>query len=250
MVRLKPVSVGSLKKRIPKARKLKKRIKAGIAAGTLSAGILLPGLFGSPAELLNSNQEVIHNRPAVVQMADMDVEAEEEREKEAHEELQPENGIAARLKAWILRLPVAVRALVGVPLWVIGWLLTGLLDPVLHQVGGFILPFLIKLAVLFVVLFLVVFLTAKALHPDMPAKKILKKIFRKKNILYLVTGTVVLSILDTVFLFVLEDYEIWRRLIILIAGLIILFLLLRPFIAKAIKKRHLDADNKKLKLPI
>lgn len=231
------INMKDLKARTPSGRKLKRRIKGGLAAGAVSAGLLLSGLFGSPEELLNSKEDHITNPAAAMEMVDIEELEQEESEEENKEKTRAKRGISARIRDWILRLPIAVRALVGVPLWAIGWLLTGLLNPVWQQIGGFLLPVLIKIAILLVVLFLIIFLTVKALHPDLPARKILKKILRKKNILFLVIGAVVLGVLDSVLLLTLEDYEIWRRLIIFLVGLALLFLILRPFIMKAIKKK-------------
>lgn len=178
-------------------------VKAAVAVVT-SASVLVGGLFSSPAAL-TEEQEL---NPAVVYSddadpgSDNDAGTEEELEEEsAEEEARP--GARARLRQKILQLPLAVRLLVILPLWCVGWLiLTGaglLWSAVLSPLGAKVLSWLLLIAAL-VAAFL---LAGKTIFPDLP----LKKILNKRNLLSLVLGALLLGALDCVLPFFWSDYS-------------------------------------------
>ncbi|MCI2057456.1 MAG: hypothetical protein LKJ86_10020 [Oscillibacter sp.] len=178
-------------------KKAKKRAAAAAVTAVASASVLVGGLFPSPADLLNDGDA--STQTAVTQSVEDDAGTEE-----VDEETQRRRGsVRARLRQWIRQLPVGVRAVVGVPLWCIGWvMLTGLstlwsavLSPVAGTLAGW--------ACLAAVLVGVFALTAKAMFPDLPMKKIL----RKRNVLGIVAGVALLGIADTLLPYVWDGYE-------------------------------------------
>ena len=108
----------------------KKAAAAAAVTVAAAAGMVTGAVFDSPADLMQEPAAIVS-----VQADDDDCAvAQEERQK----------GPAARIREWVLRLPAAVRMLVGVPLWALGWvLLTGLstlwagaVTPLLSKVLG------------------------------------------------------------------------------------------------------------------
>ena len=97
---------------------MNKRKKAAVAAVTTAAaaGMVTGALFDTPAELMNAPEP-----DAVVEVLSDDGDgagAEETRRSTP----------ASRLRNWVWSLPAAVRLLVGVPLWALGWVLLSALS--------------------------------------------------------------------------------------------------------------------------
>ena len=185
-------------------RERKKRAAAAAVAVVTSAGMVVGGIFQSPADLLDEQKPL-----AQVVLADDEdltgggddgddgaaggVTAEEEEERA---------GLRASLRQRLRRLPYAVRLLVLLPLWALGWALlsgasalwTALLSPIL----GKALAWLLLLGALLGAFVL----AGKAVFPDLPVKKILNK----RSLLGLVIGSVALGTADIVAPFFWADY--------------------------------------------
>lgn len=171
----------------------KKTAAAAALAAAAAAGMVTGALFDSPADLLAEPGAVVE-----IQADDDDAGAldDEERQKTP----------AQRLRQWVLGLPSAVRMLVGVPLWCLGWvLLTGLstlwrgASPLLAHVAGWLC-----LAAILLVVFA---LTVKAAFPEIPFRKIL----RLRNVLFLLLTTLVLAAADLALPTVWEGYDVISR---------------------------------------
>ncbi|MBQ3275605.1 MAG: hypothetical protein IJH47_00925 [Oscillospiraceae bacterium] len=180
-----------------KKRKKKHRQAAATAvAAVTSAGVVMGGMFASPDDLLNGNDDgggsVTVTDTYTPDAADGDDIDEIEAGEEDDESRR--RGVRARARQWIWRLPYGVRAVIGVPLWAVGWLIitgaTALWSGVLSPVFGTILGWIVTAAVLLGAFAL----TGKALFPDLP----LKKIVNKRNFLALLIGTAVLAVADNV----------------------------------------------------
>ena len=90
----------------------KKAAAAAAVAVAAAAGMVTGTVFDNPTDLMQEPAAVVS-----AQGEDDDCTAPEERQK----------GPSARIREWVLSLPAAVRMLVGVPLWCLGWVLrTGL----------------------------------------------------------------------------------------------------------------------------
>ena len=119
----------------------KKTAAAAALAAAAAAGMVTGALFDSPADLLAEPDAVVET-----QADDDDAGAPDEEERQRTP--------VQRLRQWVLSLPAAVRMLVGVPLWCLGWvLLTGLstlwmgASPLLAHVAGWLCLAVILLAV-------------------------------------------------------------------------------------------------------
>ena len=183
----------------------KKKAAVGVVAAAASASVLVGGAFDSPADLLSPDGDENDNSPTPVvhtlsaQTADL-VDDGGSDSSDNEEEDRRQRFPAVR--RWILGLPIGVRALIGVPLWAIGWAITAglslLWQAALAPIGGKILSWVLA-AVAAVLVFA---LTAKALFPNVPWKKIL----RPRNILLVVIGMAVLGTTDTLLSIFWKDY--------------------------------------------
>lgn len=157
----------------------KKRAAAAVVTLAASAGIVVNGLFDTPGDLLQKENDT--SRAAVTQVVGPDRADPEEISGQAE---------GHALRRALLRLPLAVRALVGVPLWVLGWGLLTLLSalwPLCSPVIGAVLRWLAPAGVL-----LAVFAAAaKILFPDLPLRRILSK----RSVLGILAGACGLGLL-------------------------------------------------------
>lgn len=191
----------------------KKKTAVGMVAAAASAGVLVGGAFDSPADLLSpDNGNDSSPTPIVETLTFQDDGGEDGNGGEERRQRFP------ALRRWIQSLPVAVRTLVGVPLWCIGWGLTealGLLwRAAMTPLGGKLLAWLLAAAAAV----LVYALTAKALFPHAPWKKLL----RPRNILIVLGGMAVLGAADTLLGVFWRDYPPIGRVLRLIGGALML----------------------------
>ena len=210
----------------PKAKReqKKKKKKAGRkAAGaavafTAAVGVLFSSLFGTPNDMLADPS--VTEPPAIVMDISSDDEAEEE--QETQEENTEKPGFFARIRAYILRLPLFVRVAIGLPLWALGWLVTqafaALWKLFLAPVAGHILTFLLTALVLLAVMTLLV----KTVFPDLPLKEILSR----PNILIVLIACAVFCVFNIVMGQQDDSFARWEPLIRFGEGAFILLLIL------------------------
>lgn len=194
-----------------------KKKAAVMAAVTTAAaaGMVTGALFETPADLLGAPEP-----GAVVECtADDDGDAVEETRRTTP---------ASRLRNWILGLPMAVRALVGVPLWTLGWVLLNALAvfwsgaaPVLGRVVSWLCLSLVLLAVFAA--------TVKAAIPHLP----LKTILRPRNIVFILVVGLVLGVADMALPSVWRSYDAASQLVWRVGATCLL-----AFVCCAAMKRH------------
>ena len=179
---------------------MNKRKKAAVAAVTTAAaaGMVTGALFDTPEELMNAPEP-----DAVVEFLsdDGDGTGAEETRRSAP---------VSRVKNWIWSLPAAVRLLVGVPLWALGWVLLSALSllwggaaPVVERLLSWLCLSLALLAVFAV--------SVKAALPDLP----LKEILRPRNVVFILGTALLLGLADLVLPTVWQGYDartqlVWR----------------------------------------
>ena len=177
---------------------MKKREKAAAAAVTVAAAasMVTGTLFDTPADLLAEPDSVVET----VQTLD-DEEAGTPMEKK-------QKNLAARLREWVLRLPAAVRMLVGVPMWCAGWVLLHALSVFGGSVG---LGRIVGWLCLALVLLVTFTLSVKAAFPKVPFKEIL----RKRNLVPILVTALLLAVADLALPSVWQGYDaihqiVWR----------------------------------------
>ena len=189
-----------------KAKERKRRAAAAGVAVVASASLVVGGLFNSPSALLE-DQDLL---PAVVyndnDSDDLDSSGDDgvsdEDEGSGVDEEEAVSGVRAGLRQRILQLPYAVRLLVILPLWALGFGIlsaaTALWSAVLSPVLAKALGWLCLLGAL-VGAFL---LAGKSIFPDLPIRKILNK----RSLIGLILGAVLLGTADLVAPLVWVDY--------------------------------------------
>ncbi len=173
----------------------KKKLIAAGAAVAATASLAVGGLFSSPADLLSQQAPT----PVVLELTSDDAGEE----PSGTEEEKQRGGVRTACRNWVQSLPLGVRALVGVPLWTVGWLLlsalsllwTGLLSPVAGGIAGWLCLAALLLGVLT--------LTAKAMFPHMP----LKKILNRRSVAGVLIGTALLAAADRLLPLVWDEYS-------------------------------------------
>jgi len=179
---------------------MSKRKKAAAAAVTVAAvaGMVTASVIDTPAELLADTGLLSEAQQEEVEDA---ASASEEKQR----------SVSARIRAWLLGLPAAVRMLVGLPLWCLGWMLltalstfwAGAMTPLAARLLGWVC-----LAVIILVTFA---LSVKAAFPNVPFRRIL----RLRNVLFLLGMTALLAIADLALPSVWQGYDaisqlVWR----------------------------------------
>ena len=175
----------------------KKRKAAFIVATTVAAaGVVTGTLFDTPADLMGAPEP-----DAIVESV-----SDDDGEGAVEERKTP----SSRLRAWMLSLPEAVRMLVCVPLWVIGWVLLSA-GSVLWGAAAPMLNRLVSWLCLSLVLLAVFAAGVKAALPDVS----LKTILRPRNILLVLLATLLLGLADLALPTVWKSYDaatqlVWR----------------------------------------
>lgn len=201
-----------------KKKNWKKKTAVGMVAAATSASVLVGGAFDSPADLLAPDGDGDDDSPTPIvetltaQMPDAADDGGDGDDGEGDEEERRARFPAAR--RWIQSLPLGVRALVGVPLWCLGWALTsalGLLaQAAVTPLGGKILAWVLAAGAAL----LVFALAAKALFPNTP----LKKLLRPRNLLLVAGGMALLGAADTLLTVFWKDYPPIGQAVRLLGG--------------------------------
>ena len=148
---------------------------------------------------------------------------------------EKKKGLRARLRERLLALPLPVRALTALPLWLLGWALnttaSALWSGLLSPIGGAVLGCAGTAAVTAAA----AGLTAKAVFPDMP----MKRFFSKKTLLRLVVGCLVFGIATALLELFVPEFEALRRLIGATALLIVLLWVTLP----ALRRERLHRER-------
>lgn len=174
----------------------KKKAAASAVAAVTAAGVLVGGAFSSPADIMDDGPDML------VQTVDMESQTDSaDSGGEGGED--DEKGVYASVRRLVRQSPAPVRALVAVPLWLLGsfviWLAGGfwsaLLSPVFSAVLGWAAVGLMAL-VIYV-------LAVKTVAPDMP----LKKILNKGSVLGIVLLSMAFGLLDSVLPLFWEAYD-------------------------------------------
>ncbi len=219
-----------------------RRAAATAVAAVTAGGVVMGGLFSSPDELMNGPD----GDDAPVPVIDTAVpdggaaggdDLDDEDTGDGEDEDRRRGGLRSRARQWIWQLPASVRALVGVPLWALGWLiLTGasaLWGGVLSPVFGTVLGWALTAAVLLGAFAL----TAKAMFPDLP----LKKILNRRNFLGLLFGTAILALAEAVVPLFWDGYGKIAQLVRALGSAGILALMTALFARRENRRRQKEA---------
>lgn len=193
-----------------------KKTTAAAVSVIAAAGVLVNSMFASPAELTKRDETVPPPPAAVVDYILPDTDPDDDGDDSAvdtDEEKKGRLSFSARMRRRIMAMPQGVRAVIGVPLWGIGWVITGLLSMIWTGVISPALGTVLTWAAAALLVLAAAVTAIKAVFPDMPIKKILNK----RNILTVLIGMTLLGAADTVITLVLPDKR-YIPLIVKLAG--------------------------------
>ena len=211
---------------------MNKKIAAGVAA-TVAAASIATNLLVEPEELVHSAEYLARTQAvAVAPDVDTDITVEEEAEKTR----------ADVVRAWIIRLPVAVKTLLFLPLWALGAIPVTLgtavftaMAPIWVQVCG---------ALLQIALLIGAFgLGYKLVFP----KKKVRELFKKKNFKWLLLGSCMVTMANFVLTTAWTGWPILRAAIMAVVGFGALYLLWHR-IAKKVKPDEPNVVTTRLRL--
>lgn len=195
----------------------KKKAAVGVVAAAASASVLVGGAFDSPADLMSPNDDDGDSPAPVVETLDMHT-APASDDGGSSDDSETRRHRFPAVRRWIQSLPMAVRALVCLPLWCAAWGITEaaslLWQAAMTPLGSKILSWVLAACAMI----LVYALTAKALFPNAPWKKILQP----RNLLILLGGMAILGAADTVLSVFWKDYPPIGRLLRLLGGALML----------------------------
>lgn len=211
-------------------------VRSGIAL-TAAASVLIGGLFHSPADLLNDPAEPFDRNvaPAAIELVLEEEEEDPEPDTDGgagsdpeEEEKAEKRSIKDALREMILRVPVGIRGVVFLPLWVIGWLVingvTALWGAVLSPVMSTALGWVCIAGVILLCLVGVV----KTAFPNLPVKKILNR----KTIIGVLAGVVVCAAADLFLPMVWSGYESLQSILRFAGATAVLCVVSIPFFTK------------------
>ena len=198
--------------------KIRRKITISIIAGLASISVLLGGIFDSSKDLLK--EEPRDDRQVIENIS--------ERSMDELQQATQKESIRNHLRGLVYKVPVKIRVVLFVPFWAFGTVLLwaaelaygALIAPIAHLVLGFALQTLL--------LFGVIGLCIKILFPDIPWSKI----FSKKLFLSVLCGSIFMSACDMIVPHFWQDWILYRRISKIVLGLIVCFIILRPFIKK------------------
>lgn len=185
-----------------KKKGLKRKAKIAAATTMVSASILLGAAMEDPYDLINSNDDDSH-----------------------HIVIEDKQNISV-VEAMVHRIPLIIRVLLLIPMWIAGNLLLKVLDPV----KSFFLQWLFT----FLVMTICFVIAVKLLFPNMK----LSEILTRKNLIILTVSSLGITIINTYLTITNSDYRKYTLLIRFVIGLMTLTFMLRPFI---ILKRKIDS---------
>ena len=176
-----------------------KKVKAAKAAAvTIAAtGVVTGALFDSPTDLV----------PELGQDATVE-EVLEDDDGGVTDEKQKRWGPVDRVREWVLSLPEAVRMLVGLPLWAVGWvLMTG----VSALLGTAATPVerVVSWICLSAILLTVFTFSVKTAFPEVPVKELL----RGRNVVFISSMALILGLADLALPTVWTNYDFRTQLV-------------------------------------
>ncbi len=187
---------------------MNKKVAAGVAAVILAASVGTNRTFEA-AELIHSADYLArHTEHAPIRLAGEDALAQ----LEDYERIT----LPDAARAWFIRLPVAVKSALLLPLWALGAIPAALLTA-LGPVWSAILGLLLQIAVL-LGLFCGVY---KLLFPD---RKV-RELFRKKNLKWLLLGAVTVTAANVLLTQLWTGWPVLRAVLLAGVGALVLALL-------------------------
>lgn len=182
----------------------KKGRKAAMALAALvaSASVSIAGFFSEPAALLERDIKIPSAQVDVI-VDDDDDEGDENDEQEKDE------GFAEKARAFILRIPFAVRSTVGLAMWGIGWVIIRIVSLLWIGVLSPLLGFILRTILTFLILAAVIGGIIKLLFPWLRWRDI----FSRRNLMLLLAVSLLLNLCDLILPVFWDGYARAKKLV-------------------------------------
>ena len=233
-INTKEENVNEQEKTSSTGKSIKKKALGAAAAITTGTAVLVNGVFGNPEEMLNLQNEA--NKPAIVHYVEEEAEPEDEDlEEEEEEEEEGPLSLRERFRRWVWSWPVALRVLIGLPLWAGGWGICQLAQLLWSSLLGPVFKVICSILTLGAVLAGVMGLVGRALFPELP----LREVFKKSRLIGLGISAAALEIFLHFLPLISRDLEPYSGLIRFLGGALILAgLLFSMWVTKERRKRY------------
>lgn len=224
----------------------RKKRAASVLALLAAAGVTVNALFASPEELLRPDAQLPDAAWSDTLLPDGgdDGDDGDAGEPDDGEKMRRRSGLRAVLRQRLERLPLALRCLLLLPLWLLGGALTAAgtalwsaAAPLLRGLLGFLLR-----AALLLGGFLA---AASLLFPDLP----LKKLLNRRTLPRLLLGALALSGAEALLAALWPDYAAARRWVSAAAMTALLALLSLAVYRRARRRERLEAARRAPELP-
>lgn len=183
----------------------KKKAAVSAVAAVTAASVLVGGAFNSPADLLDDAPD------ALVQSLDMDMDGQFDAGDGADEgdENDERSRSGSAVKRFVLAMPLPLRALVALPLWLAGTGLVELGGTLWDAVLSPAFAALANWAAIALMVLAVFLLAAKTIAPDLPIRKILNK----KSVAGIFALCLCFGLLDSLLPLFWDSYERLSRIV-------------------------------------
>ncbi len=195
-----------------------KKIALALSALATSAGLFLASAFSSPTDLLENIKDGNDDDHNLIVETTLKVKNE---------------------KTFIERIPFIIKALLALPLWLIGTILIKLIASLFKLILSPILRLLLFWLLLFCLLFVITLIILKLIFPN----KSLKELIGKKMIVSLLLSSLAITIIDFSFMRLFKEYEPYRFLVIFSLGLVSIGIVVIPLVVKESRTPKLIVDD-------
>lgn len=196
----------------------KKKIVLALSTLLTSTGLFLASAFSSPTDLLENIKSESDDDHNLIVETTLKVKNE---------------------KSFIERIPFIIKALLILPLWLIGTILIKVIISLFKLILSPILKFLLLWLLLFCFLFLITLIILKLIFPN----KSIKELISKKMIISLLLSSLAITIIDFSFMHLFEEYHHYRFLVIFLLGLISIAIVVVPLVIKESRTPKLIVDD-------
>ena len=204
-----------------KGKTLKGKIIAAATAISLFTGVTVSSTFDSASDITLSD---INEPTPIVEVVDLRKADETPVVERTAEEEEKKLTLKQRLAQKIMALPAGVRAVVVVPLYALGSLVSKAAGAAFSAVLSPVLGAVLNWVIMAVVIMAIVTIGAKAMFPDIP----LREILRPRNFLYVILGVAVIWLINKAAPLIGSDFKEWMDTITFALGLVLVIIVTVP----------------------
>lgn len=213
----------------------KKRVTAGAAAAIASAGLVVGGLFQSPADLLDDPIDTY--MVTINDNADDDLDSGGDDGEDSVTPEEKRKSMAARARMRILAMPMAVRVIFVLPLWCVGWVLISLGTALWGSVLSPAMTEALRWVCIALMILLVLTVGIKTAFPNTPIARILNR----RTVGTLILGMMLVGAVEVLLGVFMPDKENITRLVTFISSGCVLIVSCVPILFRPQEEKESSA---------